>query len=661
MIQTDYTYISTRTHLKRYAPKIIGKRVIGIDIETKPDGTEKGDARDPLRGFIRLIQVNNGEENFLFDMDYLSKEDIGFLVGIINDGSVLKIAHNAKFEIKWFMHHLGAEPRAFFDTMLASQLIAAGMPDENFAQVRHDLAEVAFVFAGITMDKSEQKSDWSQPELSESQLRYAAHDIEVLIPIWRNQVERLKADDLVRVATIEFDAIKPIARMELNGFYLDAERWRELLVKKKADLARVEAEMLDIFQPGVDWTMPNPEKRGKRPVKPKKPVNPRRAKANKDRHVDAGEMVDYSVALEHYEKVALPRWQEAFERWEALPDEVTAVLNPASPDQMKRVLKNVLGIEFESTKEQFLLEYEHLPEIKKLLEFRGAEKSVTSYGDNILELLYEDSRLRSDFRQIGAPTGRMASKNPNIQQVPGDEAHRRCFRAPAGRKLIIADYSQIELRILAEFARDANFVGDFNSGLDLHTKGASRFMSIPYEEVKKEQRGYAKRINFGVVYGIMKRRLAAQLGITEDEAERLMRAYFRTYPGNEQYLERARRQAMERLFARTSSGRIQRFHHDGTRKGTVAAIGRNGMNMPIQGTAADMFKRALFLLDEALVGTSGKIVNVVHDEIIVEVDEGEAEAVARLVEEAMAQAGVEYISTVEVKADALIADEWIKD
>jgi DNA polymerase I-like protein with 3'-5' exonuclease and polymerase domains len=651
---SERVYINNSNNFGEPIHYLDTSKPIGFDMETT--------AKEPWDGKISLIQMSDGETTVIVDV--LAVGTGGALDGIrdlVESKAILKIAHNAKFEMKWLMYHLGVEPEMFYDTMLASQIIAAGQAHQ------HNLGEVGYVFLGERVDKSEQKSDWSARPLSAEQIDYAAFDAEVVIPIYEEQVPRLVADDLLLTATIDFDAIRPIARTENNGMHLDAGMWRELLERKQAELAVLKQEMLDLLGSGVDWTERNPAKVGKRPTKPKKPVDPRRAKANKGREISQAEIQNYELNLQDYQW-ALVEWQKEFEKWEKLPDEVPGVYNPNSVPQTKRLLKNVTGIEFESTRDDFLEEYSNHPEIAKLMEYRGAAKLVSSYGENILNALDVNSRLHTTFSQI-KDTGRMGAKEPNLQQIPGDEEYRRTFTAPYGRKLIIADYSQIQLRILAEFAGDKNFVDDFNSGSDMHTQGASRFNRVPVEVVTKDMRTKAKRVNFGVIFAIGDNKLGRQLGIEWWDAGKLKKAYFNTYPANDAHLQLANIQARDHLFARTSSGRIQRFTHDGS-KGQIAAIGRNGQNMPIQGTEADMLKRALYLIDVELLnfnrerGLTGSdramLVNIVHDEIVGEAPAEYAEAMKELMEEKMAEAGALYISRVDVLAEAAIADAWLK-
>ena len=180
------------------------------------------------------------------------------------------------------------------------------------------------------------------------------------------------------------------------------------------------------------------------------------------------------------------------------------------------------------------------------------------------------------------------------------------------------------------------------------------------EEVTHDQRSFAKRLNFGVVYGIGASRFAMMTGLTQTEAENIMRRYFGTYRKLDAWLREAGQKVTTQRVARTASGRMMRFRFEEDDRQAIASARRNGMNMPIQGTSADILKRALRLLYDSLKGTSAKLVNIVHDEIIVETDAAEAETTAQKLEKAMCAAGEEYVTKVPVKVDVQIADEWVK-
>ena len=578
--------------LREACEKLKAEDYLGFDTET----TEL----DPYEGSLRLVQLSTGRDTKVIDLkpfaekgNLRSLDELAPLRDLLAAPKPIKIAHNAKFDLKWVCHHLGADVGGVFDTLLASQLIAAGDQDR-----RHNLAEVVSFFLGTELDKTEQVSDWSAQELSQSQIEYAAKDAAIMIGLREKIVERLRQDELVKVAKLEFDCVMPIASMELNGFYLDAARWREQLEKVKKEQEVVALELQKMLSAGV-------------------------AQASL-----------FGIAE----------------------------INLDSQAQVTDALKN-LGVPVPETTRGWQLQplAADYPVVAKLLEYRGVAKSISSFGENILEYIKpETGRIHADFRQIGAPTGRFSCSNPNLQQIPHEEAYRRCFRAPDGKKLVTADYSQIELRILADFSNDQNFINAFISGQDFHKTTASQIFRVKPEEVTAEQRSFAKRLNFGVVYGIGAQRFAMMTGLSEREAEDVMRRYFATYRGLDAWLREAAKQATIGRLSRTASGRMTRFRFDEDDRRAYSGAQRNGKNFPIQGSSADILKRALYLLHEKIRGTSAKLVNIVHDEVILECDAAEAEISAKNLEDAMCAAGEEYVKKVPVKVDVHIADEWTK-
>jgi DNA polymerase I-like protein with 3'-5' exonuclease and polymerase domains len=438
--------------------------------------------------------------------------------------------------------------------------------------------------------------------LSEAQLAYAARDAAILIPLREKLIERLKADSLVKCAQLEFECVMTVADIELAGFYMHKDRWLEQLViveKKRAELAEQLQEIL--------------------------------AEESSQGSLFGGPRRD-EINLDSQQQVT-----QALER-----------LGIPVPDSTRNWKLQPLALEY--------------PVIGTLLEYRTVQKALTSYGQNMIELINPaTSRLHADFRQIGAPTGRFSCTNPNIQQVPHALEYRRCFSGhPEGRKLIIADYSQIELRILAEFSGDQGFIDAFNSGADLHRVTASQVFNVSSDQVTKEQRDFAKRLNFGVVYGIGAQRFSMMTGLSVGEAENILRKYFATYRQLDTYLHEAANRAVRDRQARTGSGRLVRFRYDEEDRQQISMTKRNGKNTPIQGTSADILKRALRLLKDELRGTNAQIVNIIHDEIVVEADADEAPETAQKVERAMCAAGEEYLRTVPVKVETEIADEWVK-
>jgi len=483
---------------------------------------------------------------------------------------------------------------------LFDTLLASQLVSAGDIEQRHGLEAIAGRYLNEAVDKSERLSNW-EFELSEAQLQYAARDAAVLIPLRDKLIERIKSLDLVRCAQLEFECVMPVVDLELAGFFMDKRRWLEQLAIVEEKRAEIANELQEMLGEGVAQASL---------------FGPPRANIN----LDSQQQVTEALS-----RLGIP-----------------------VPDSTRNWKLQPLAAQY--------------PVVAKLLEYRTMQKALTSYGQNMIEFINpKTGRLHADFRQIGAPTGRFACTNPNIQQVPHAVEYRRCFMGhPEGRRLVIADYSQIELRILAEFSGDEAFIDAFNSGADLHRVTAAQVFNVSQDQVTKEQRDFAKRLNFGVVYGIGAQRFSMMTGLSVTEAENVLRRYFSTYRGLDTYLRESANRAVSEKQARTGSGRLVRFNFDASDRQQVSMTQRNGKNAPIQGTSADILKRALRLLNDELRNTSAKIVNIIHDEIVVEVDESEAESIAEKVERAMCVAGEEYLQTVPVKVESKIACEWAK-
>jgi DNA polymerase-1 len=340
-----------------------------------------------------------------------------------------------------------------------------------------------------------------------------------------------------------------------------------------------------------------------------------------------------------------------------------AEINLDSQVQVSEALTG-LGVPVPDTTRAWVLQplANDYPVVAKLLEYRGVAKSLSSFGENILEFIEpKTGRIHADFRQIGAPTGRFSCSNPNLQQIPHEPEYRSCFLAPEGKKLVVADYSQIELRILADFSDDRKFIDAFVSGADFHAATAALVFGCKTNEVTADQRSFAKRLNFGIVYGIGASRLAMMTGLSQTEAENMMRRYFGTFSGLDAYLRESGRRVIAERTARTASGRLLKLRFDESDRQQIASAKRYGVNMPIQGTSADILKRALRLLHDEIRGTSARLVNIVHDEIVVECDAADAESTADKLSRSMSKAGSEFVSKVPIKIDAQVADAWVKD
>ncbi|HYP21827.1 MAG TPA: DNA polymerase, partial [Chloroflexia bacterium] len=264
----------------------------------------------------------------------------------------------------------------------------------------------------------------------------------------------------------------------------------------------------------------------------------------------AGVQIDTVKWRKIIEDVALHRERTAVELSEMLqPATMQATMfgipsiNLNSSTQLMEVFSK-LGVDLPDTREATLSKFNH-PAVAKLLEYRSHEKTLSAFGENVLGLINpKTGRIHPDFNQHGADTGRFSCTRPNVQQIPATSDFRKCFVASEGYKLITCDYSQAELRILAELSGDPGFVGAFQSGDDLHSLTASQMFGVPLAQVQKSQRSAAKAINFGLAYGMGPGGLAPRLGVTLDEAKDLISRYFKAYPGVQQWLEKAGRDAV---------------------------------------------------------------------------------------------------------------------
>jgi DNA polymerase-1 len=582
--RTPFKVVTTKPALEQAIAALSSQPVVGVDTETT--------ALSPFDGNIRLIQLAIPGQSFVIDLAKLPALRHRGLRELLSSEKPIKAFHNAKFDLKMFLHHHDLEVNGLFDTLLASQLLGGGRNEGG-----HGLAAVSDRHLGELVDKSLQASDWSG-ELSETQYEYAARDAALMIPLYEKLSAALKEVSLEFVARLEFECVLPLSAMELAGMALDADCWRALVVNLERAHELLSDELKRMLAAGIPQLMLFGE-----------PPN----------------------------------------------------INLDSPTQVIDALAN-MGIKVEGTRSWQLqpLSRQH-PAIEKLLEYRSVQKLLSSYGLALLEHINPfTGRIHADFRQLGATGGRMSCSDPNLQQVPNTPEYRSCFRAPIGRKLIIADYSQIELRILADWSQDTALVKALMSGEDLHCVTASQMLGIPLEQVTKDQRAAAKQLNYGIMYGLGAQGLGARIGCSLEEAESLLRKYFDAYSGVATFLRDAADRAVGDRESRTRSGRLIYFSFDANDRSQVGATQRLGKNAPIQGSSADITKRALALLYKALKQTDAKIVNCIHDEIVVEVAEGSADECAAILDREMVAAAREFIRSVPVAVDTVVADSWLK-
>ena len=519
---------------------------------------------------------------------------------VLGDENILKIAQNAKFDYGMLKELAGVEVVNIFDTMLAERVLTCGLTKLGDLS----LVSLSRKYLGLELSKEIRKTFENHlRDFTKKQLDYAATDVLVLFPIYEVQKARLEKERLEKIASLEFKLVPVVSEMELRGFLIDVERWRRAIDDYRRKAKEVDQKMQEELRP-------------------------------------------YSRATQ-----------------KDLFGNHANVVNLNSPSQIMEAFRRV-GLDLPSTGEEILARHDH-PLAKLLLEYREYEKIISAFGDNLLAKINpKTGRIHPDYMQIGADTGRFACSNPNLQQIPTDSLFRSCFIASPDHKLVVADYSQIELRIMAELSEDPVFMKAFREDQDLHALTASQMFNIPIDQISKEKRFQAKSINFGLMYGRGAKSLAVQLGVSEEESRRLLDKYFRQYHRVRTWLDSVSREAVRRGYSTTLGGRKRYYEKltpaDPNYERQASYIERQGKNTPIQGTSADITKMALVNIRQRILKEEldALPIHTVHDEVVVEARASVAERTAKIVKEEMERAGEELLKKVPVKVEVAVSDVW---
>ncbi len=348
--------------------------------------------------------------------------------------------------------------------------------------------------------------------------------------------------------------------------------------------------------------------------------------------------------------------------------------NVDSPQQLGRVLFDKLGLPCASktstghysTAEDVLQDLRDRHEIVPLvLDYRACAKLRSTYVDKLPQCIDpRDGRVHTTFQQALTETGRLSSDNPNLQNIPVRTERGKRIRAAIlpsgpGRKLLSADYSQIELRMVAHLSGDASLVEAFRSDADIHRETAARVYGVDPADVTKEQRSFCKQVNFGIIYGISAFGLAQRIGCRRTRADELIKAYFEMFPGVRAYIDGTIASARANGFASTMLGRRRPLRDISSRNATVrASAERNAINTPVQGSAADLMKLAMVRVHSALRerGLAARLILQVHDELVLDVPENELDEVSALVKDAMENA---MTLSVPLRVDVGVGDNWL--
>ena len=493
---------------------------------------------------------------------------------ILENENIRKIGHHLKYDAHIFANHGIIIQGWYFDTMLASYVL-------NAAATRHGMDDVARVYLSHLTTTFEQiagkgakQKTFNQIEL-EVAAHYAAEDAHVTYRLYEVLSAKLQPfPELVNILhNIEMPVARVLTGMEEDGIKLDHAFLDQL-------------------------------------------------------------SVEFSETMQTLENQATELAGEAF--------------NIASPKQVGEVLFDKLGIKGGkktatgqySTSESVLEKIEH-PLAEVILEHRGLAKLKNTYTDRLVEQSHDTThRVHTSYHQALTATGRLSSTDPNLQNIPirtqiGRQI-RKAFIAPEGRVLLAADYSQIELRLMAHFSQDDALVHAFQHGQDVHRRTASEVLGIAIEDVTNDQRRQAKAVNFGLLYGMSEFGLIRQLGFTREESQNYIKQYFHRYPGIYEYMQRTRQLALEQGFVETILGRrLYTPDIDARNMMVRKAAERAAINAPLQGSAADIIKIAMIEVDKILPKDQAKLLLQVHDELVFEADESIAEELSRQITDVM--------------------------
>ena len=524
------------------------------------------------------------------------------LKSLLEDDRLEKVAHNAKYDITVLAQH-GLETRGLlFDTMIASWLIN---PSQSAS---HGLKNLAWARLGVEMTEITDLIGTGKKQITMAQVPveqaapYACADVDMTTRLVDGLTEELKERGLWSLFTdVEMPLVPVLTDMERAGVRLDVAVLHDMSAHLEERLHATEREI-------QDWVGYN---------------------------FNVNSTQQLSDAL--FIKLALPT--------EGLRKTKSGHYSTAAS-----VLEGLRG---------------HHEIIDLILEQRQLTKLKSTYVDSLPQLVNPATgRVHTSFNQTGAVTGRISSSNPNLQNIPIrtelGRAVRRAFVADEGWKLVAADYSQVELRVMAHIAQDPGLLGAFGRGEDIHAATAAAVLGVPLEEVTKDQRRIAKSVNFGLSYGQSAFGLAQQTGMSRDEATQFIKTYFEKYPGVREYIERTKLQAAEQGYVETLLGRRRYFPNlDKMRGPERGRAEREAINMPIQGTAADIIKIAMIRLYKALRerGLRARMLLQVHDELVLEAPDDELESVVSLVREVMSGA---FELAVPLKADVEVGQNWLE-
>ncbi|WP_274423622.1 DNA polymerase I [Chelativorans sp. YIM 93263] len=563
-------------------------------------------ATAPGRAAYVPLSHKNGETDLLggglLDGQLGQEEALAIIRPVMQDPSVLKIGQNLKYDWLLFYRH-GIEIAPCDDTMLISYVLEAGIQAHGMdALSERWLGHTPLSYKELT-GSGRSKITFDMVDLKRA-TDYAAEDADVTLRLWKVLKPRLAANGLVSVyERLERPMISVIGRMEHRGISVD----RQILSRMSGDFAQVAAAMeADIYElAGERFTIGSPKQ--------------------------LGEILFGKMGLPGGAKTKSGQWSTSAQ----VLEELAAAGHP-------------------------------LP--RKIVDWRQVTKLKSTYTDALPDYIdAHTGRVHTSYSLASTTTGRLSSSEPNLQNIPIRTTEgrkiRTAFVAPEGRKLISADYSQIELRVLAHVADIPELKQAFAEGLDIHAMTASEMFGVPVEGMPGEVRRRAKAINFGIIYGISAFGLANQLAIPREEAGAYIKRYFERFPGIKNYMERTKAFCREHGYVETIFGRRANYPEIRSANPSMRAFNeRAAINAPIQGSAADIIRRAMIRMDEALRAnglTDIQMLLQVHDELIFEAPAEAVERAIPVIRTVMEGAAWPARAlSVPLKVDARAADNW---
>ena len=596
-----YSTIQNIDQLNEWKEKISEKGYVAIDTET--DSLNAIEAN--LIGFS--FAISNNEACYI-PIKHLEKspqielnQALVILKEIMEDQSILKILHNKKYD-GLVLQKYGISIAPYDDTMLISYSIGSGGIRHNLdALAKNYLSHNALSFKEIAGTGKNQKV-FNEIDISTAS-KYAAEDADITLRLWKLLKPKLAEDRLSSVyETIERPLAKIIMEMEKHGVSVDEKILNKLSEKFASKIKKIEEKCFEVV--GVEFNLGSPKQ--------------------------VGEILFDKLGIKGGKKTPSGSWS-------------------TDADTLTFLASNGNA----------------LP--KLLLEWRGLSKLKSTYTDALPTFINKKTnRIHTSYAMSSTSTGRLSSSDPNLQNIPirnedGREI-RSAFIAEEGSSLISADYSQIELRIIAHMANDNNLKQAFKEKIDIHSLTASEVFGVPLKDMNNEIRRRAKAINFGIIYGISAFGLSNQLGISRSEASDYIRSYFEKFPSIKDYMETTKEFAKDNGFVKTLFGRKCIIDSSMSRgPGGKAFMDRAAINAPIQGTAADIIKRAMIKIPQTLKkeNLSSKMIMQVHDELIFETKDEDVEKTINLVKNEMSNAHKPIIElSVDLEVEAAFGKNW---